>query len=172
MDTRQAIADEIPRLRRYARALLRDATAADDLVQDTVERALGRIHLWKPGTNLRAWLFTILHNLHRNALRRRARAGRETALDDASELVAETSRPDEGLRIRDLERALEALSDEQRAAVLLVGLEEMSYREASEILGIPAGTLMSRLARGRQRLKRLMDGSETSEREIGLRRVK
>ena len=156
-DTRAAIVAEIPRLRRYARVLLRNAPAADDLVQDCLERALGRIHLFQPGTNLRAWLFTIMHNLHVNA---RVRQGRspEVPVDPLSDPGEVEPGQVGGLLLRDLERALGALPPDQRAAVMLVGLEGLSYRDTAHVLGVPVGTVMSRLARGRERLRRLVDG--------------
>lgn len=164
-----AIVELIPHLRRYARALRTDVVAADDLVQDCLERALSRIHLFAAGTNLRTWLFTILHNLHVNQVRQAMRRGPESPLD--SDLEARTAGPaatDGRLAVRDLERALEKLPDEQRDVVLLVGLEEMSYKEAAEVLEVPIGTVMSRLARGRERLRALMENGDTPV----LRRVK
>lgn len=169
MDARAEIAGHIPHLRRYARALRRDSLTADDLVQDCLERALSRLHLFRPGTNLRTWLFTILHNLHVNDLRRRARRPDDVPLDERIEAgPAHADRPNTPLVIRDLSRALEQLAEEQRAVLLLIGLEEMSYKEASEVLDIPIGTVMSRLARGRERLRQLMEGGDAPV----LRRVK
>jgi RNA polymerase sigma-70 factor (ECF subfamily) len=159
MDKRAALIDQLPHLMRYARALKRDTDAADDLVQDCVHRALSRLHLFQAGTNMRAWLFTILHNIHVQDVRKQARAVDRTAFEDGFE-NRQASEPEQmgQLTARDLERALDRLSDEQRAVVLLVGLEDMSYREAADILGVPVGTVMSRLARGRERLRRIMDG--------------
>lgn len=157
---------QIPSLRRYARALTGNAAAADDLVQDTLERALGRFALWRRGGSLRAWLFTIMRNVWISELRRRAARPAVAALDD----VAEPGRPpsqDDRLAVRDLASALAALAEEQREVVLLVGLEGMSYAEAAEVTGVPVGTVMSRLKRGRDRLARLMQGAEPV-----LRRVK
>jgi len=170
VDRRQAIVEQIPHLRRYARALGHDAAAADDLVQDCLERALSRFHLFRPGGTLRGWLFAILHNLHVNQARR---AGRRPGDGVLAEGGAETAAPagqgpDRGLPVRDLARALDGLSDEQRAVVVLIGLEEMSYKEAAGILGVPVGTVMSRLARGRERLRELMESGDAP----ALRRVK
>lgn len=162
------IADEIPGLRRYARALTGDPGAADDLVQDCLVRALSRFHLWRSGSDLRAWLFTILHNVHANQARRRSR---QPAVVPLSETVGEPTTPaaqDAGLEIRRLGEALGRLPDEQRAAVLLVGLEQLTYGEAAAVLGVPLGTLMSRLHRGRARLRGLMSG----EAGAPLKRVK
>ena len=156
----QRIADEIPRLRRYARALTRDFNAADDLVQDCLARALARVHLWQDGTNLRAWLFTILHNQYVNHVRRSAREGSAVALSESDSSL--TSRPSQHrrLELRDLDRALTALPDEQRAVLLLVGLEGMRYEEVADILNVPVGTIRSRLSRAREALREMMDEHE------------
>jgi len=153
-----ALTPHIPRLRRYARALVGDRYAADDLVQDTLERAINKYHLWRPGSDLRAWLFAIMHNVYVNQLRRRA-ARPEAALDDEDSLPQPTADVDR-LEIRDMQAALAALPAEQREVVLLVALEQMSYAEASGALGIPIGTVMSRLFRARERLRTLMDGAQ------------
>ncbi len=158
-DTDRLIATEIPRLRRYAWALTGDLSAADDLVQDCLERAWSRFHLWRPGSNLRAWLFTILHNIHANDARRRMRRPVVVPLTDAVVVPAVPPSQDQGIEVANLDMALSRLPEDQRAAVLLVGLEELSYREAAAALGIPAGTLMSRLHRGRERLRGLMSGA-------------
>lgn len=152
---RSEIVALIPRLRRYARALTGNADQADDLVQDCLERALGRLHLWRSGTNLRAWLFTIMHNLHVNNMRRRAiRPDGESLPDwDAGGRVRPVQ--DDVVELRSVVGALRQLPDEQREVLLLVALEELSYREVADALGIPIGTVMSRLARGRQRLRQL-----------------
>jgi RNA polymerase sigma-70 factor, ECF subfamily len=157
-DIHRDIEAEIPRLRRYARALVRDVGAADDLVQDCLARALSRIHLWQEGTNLRAWLFTILHNQHVNHVRERIRAGRTVELSEAEPLLSQPANQERRLELHDLERALARLPEEQRAVILLVGLEGMRYHHASTVLGIPTGTVRSRLSRGRDALRRLMDG--------------
>jgi RNA polymerase sigma-70 factor (ECF subfamily) len=153
----QSIAPHIPRLRRYARALAGDPHAADDLVQDTLERALNKQHLWRPGSDLRAWLFTIMHNVFVNQLRGR-QAHPETALDE-DDLPPVQSIHGARLEIRDLESALAVLPPEQREIVLLVGLEQFSYAEAAKTLDIPIGTVMSRLFRGRERLRTLITGA-------------
>ena len=150
----------IPRLRRYARALTGDASAADDLVQDALERALLKQSLWREGTDLRAWLFTVMHNIFINQVRSAA-ANRLVPIDDvAADAFADAhplQAPDR-LEIRDLDVALQALPEEQRAVVLLVGLEQMTYEEAARVLEVPIGTVMSRLSRGRERLRRLLQG--------------
>lgn len=159
---REDIVAEVPRLRRYALSLLRDAVAADDLVQDCLERGLSRIHLFQPGTNLRAWLFTIMHNLHINAVLKARRAPPAGTRDDAAEShrSAIPASQGDGLIVRDLERALDKLSLDQKAVVLLVGVEGLSYAETAAVLEVPVGTVMSRLARGRHRLREIMEGND------------
>ncbi|MBI4190648.1 MAG: sigma-70 family RNA polymerase sigma factor [Betaproteobacteria bacterium] len=157
MEQSAEIALQIPRLRRYARALTGEHAAADDLVQDTLERALSKFHLWRPGSNMRAWVFTIMHNVYVNQLRARiARPERES--DDAAFEVQVRADQDDALEIRDLHQALRQLPDEQREVLLLVGLEQLTYGETAKVLGIPIGTVMSRLARGRERLRAALAG--------------
>jgi RNA polymerase sigma-70 factor (ECF subfamily) len=149
----QSIAPHIPRLRRYARALAGDQHAADDLVQDTLERAVRKFHLWRPG-DLRAWLFSIMHNVFINQLKSR-KIPADVEIDDTfAAPTSSVSRAD----VMDLERALGTLAPEQREVVLLVALEDMSYADVSRALGIPMGTVMSRLSRGREKLRRVMNG--------------
>ncbi|MDH4326588.1 MAG: sigma-70 family RNA polymerase sigma factor [Betaproteobacteria bacterium] len=145
----------IPRLRRYARALVGERAAADDLVQDTLERAWSKLHLYRHGTDLRAWLFTVMHNVHVNQVR----ASRPTAVleDDMPELAQRAVQGD-ALIVRDLERAVAALPAAQREVLLLVALEDLSYDEAARVLGIPIGTVMSRLARAREKVRVMMQG--------------
>jgi RNA polymerase sigma factor (sigma-70 family) len=146
----------IPRLRRYARALVGDPAAADDLVQDTVERGWSRIAEWRRDREMRAWLFGIMHNLHVDALR--ARRLQTTALIDDMPEPAQASNPAAGLEVRDMQAALDLLPVEQREILLLVGLEGMSYDQVAAALGMPLGTVMSRLSRGREKLRTLMEG--------------
>jgi RNA polymerase sigma-70 factor, ECF subfamily len=146
---------EIPGLRRYARALTRDLIAADDLVQDCLTRALGKLHLWQQGTDLRAWLFTILHNQYVNHLRRAAREGAVVGLSEREPLLARAPQQGRRLELRDLKRAITKLPGTQRSVILLVGLEGMSYGEVAAILDVPVGTIRSRLSRGREALRRL-----------------
>lgn len=150
---RQQLIAEIPHLRRYARALLRDADAADELVQACLERALGRFHLWHTGRKLRVWLFTIMHNLHIDMIRHRKVRGDTIALDDIAQA---TRQPDQEQRLaaNRVLAALDRLPDEQRDVLLLVGVNQLSYAEAARVLAIPQGTLMSRLHRGREALRR------------------
>jgi RNA polymerase sigma-70 factor (ECF subfamily) len=154
--TEADVAVHIPRLRRYARALAGERHAADDLVQDTLERALNKFHLWRPGSDLRAWLFAIMHNVFVNQLRARG-ARPEAPLDESFDVAAAAA--GDRLEVRDLDAALARLPVEQREVVLLVGLEELSYAEAARALGIPIGTVMSRLFRGRERLRALLAGA-------------
>ena len=146
---------EIPRLRRYARALTRDVSRADDLVQSCLTRAVAKQHLWQHGTDLRAWLFTILHNQHVNDVRRSIREGTLVELADAPQLTVQ-SNAIPALQLRDLEAALSKLAPEQRQVILLVGLEGMAYDEVAAVLNVPVGTVRSRLSRGRDQLRRLM----------------
>ncbi len=150
----------IPRLRRYARALVGDRAAADDLVQDTLERAWGKFSLWRRGSDMRAWLFGIMHNLHIDQRRKPRLETRE--LDEQASELASPASPTDALALRDLQAALGRLADEQREVVLLVALQEMTYEEAASTLNIPIGTVMSRLSRGRERLRLLLDGRDTS----------
>ena len=154
MDSR-AILAELPRLRRYARALAGERAAADDLMQDTLERAWSRVGQWRPGSDLRAWLFGIMHNLRIDQMRRPSL--NTTDFDD--EFIEPPSRAtqSDGIEFADLAAAVMALPEEQRAVMLLVALEEMRYEDVAQTLGIPVGTVMSRLARGRERLRRLLD---------------
>jgi RNA polymerase sigma-70 factor, ECF subfamily len=147
---------EIPRLRRYARALTRDASRADDLVQSCLLRAVAKQHLWQAGTDLRAWLFTILHNQNVNDVRRAVREGAIVPVDEVAAELPVCSNVGASLELRDLERAMSRLPDEQRQVILLVGLEGMRYEEAAAILSIPIGTVRSRLSRGRETLRVLM----------------
>ena len=160
---------EIPRLRRYARALTREVSRADDLVQSCLTRAVAKQHLWQPGTDLRAWLFTILHNQHVNDVRRSVREGVNVAVEEMAPVLTIQSNALDVLQLRDLEAAIAKLPQEQRQVILLVGLEGMRYEEVALILGVPVGTVRSRLSRGRDQLRRLMDmgdDEETGEEEI------
>ena len=144
----------IPNLRRYARALVGDRDGADDLVQDTLERAVRKFHLWRPG-DLRAWLFSIMHNVFVNQLKAR-RISPEVDIDEAA--IAAPIPTATSIDVSDVQRALSALAPEQREVLLLVALEDMTYADVSRALGIPIGTVMSRLSRGRERLRRAMNG--------------
>ena len=146
----------VPRLRRYARALAGNRDDADDLVQDTLERAWAKSVLWRGVADMRAWLFGIMHNLHVDAVRRPKLA--TVVIDDDTPEVAVAPTQGERLAVLDLQAALDLLPIEQKQIVLLVALEDMAYAEVAETLGIPIGTVMSRLSRGRERLRALMEG--------------
>jgi len=161
-DIARLLEAEIPRLRRYARALTRDVTCADDLVQSCLTRAVAKQHLWQHGTDLRAWLFTIMHNQHVNDVRRGVREGNSVELSEAPQLTVQSNAID-ALQLRDLETALGKLPPEQRQVILLVGLEGLAYEECATILGVPVGTVRSRLSRGRDQLRQLMGMEEKSE---------
>src|SRR6478735_2747065 len=151
----------VPALRRYARALTRDAEAADDLVQDTLVRALRSEHLFHGG-EVRSWLYTILTNLNRNRIRSLSRRPTLTSIEDND--APDSAGPEAGGR--DIERALALLVDEQRTALLLVVLEGLTYREVADVQGVPIGTVMSRLARARTQIKSYLDGERPTLRRI------
>jgi RNA polymerase sigma factor (sigma-70 family) len=172
-DIAHLIEPVIPALRRYARTFVRGAADADDLVQDTLERAISRWHQRRSDGETRTWLFTILHNLAVNHLRRAARRGRVVPLDDAGESdAAVPSTQEDALRHDDILGAVGQLPDDQRSVLLLVSIEDVSYAEAARILDIPIGTVMSRLARARARLLKLLEEqSEPASDRPYLRRV-
>lgn len=146
----------LPNLRRYARSLTRDTVAADDLVQECVARALAKLHLWRAGTDMRAWLFTILHN-HYVSQRRRATCESTTIeWSDCAQALTCAPQQIEWLELRDLERAIMSLSEEQRTAVVLLGLTPANYREIASAYDVPVGTIRSRLSRGRETLRKLI----------------
>ncbi len=145
-------------LRRFARGLLRDAAGADDLVQDCLERALERRHLWRGGASLRPWLFRIMRNLHANQRRQERRRPSHQAIDEALHLPGPEDAHAGRLELRELEAALDLLPADQREVVLLVALSGMSYQECADALELPIGTVMSRLSRGRERLRVLLEG--------------
>ncbi len=166
-DMSSLLDQQIPALRRYAFGLTRDRHIADDLVQDCLERAISHWFLRRDDSNLRAWLFTILRNLYISSRRRQARRGVSIAIDD---LVASDSRYDQEARLeaRDILMALDQLPEEQKSILLLVAVEEFSYDEVARMLDIPIGTVMSRLSRGRQRLRMIAD----PENSVSIRRIK
>lgn len=157
-----ALLDWLPRLRRYARVLTHSPDEADDLVQDTLERAWSRAALWPGVHDMRAWLFAIMHNLHAGAQRRprlQLVALDDTPAQSADAPVAATQ--EDGLALRDLQAALDQLSDEQRQVLLLVALEGLRYAEVAQLLDIPVGTVMSRLSRARERLRQVLAAAST-----------
>src|SRR5271170_6759281 len=144
---------EIPRLRRYARALTRSADRADDLVQETLLRAISKSHLWQTGTDIRAWLFTIMHNHY-------------VDIEQMSSSLVAITDPTASSQLHELEQSLARLPGEQREVILLVGLEGMSYETAAKVLSVPVGTVRSRLSRGRDALRRLMGLQEEAARAV------
>ncbi len=149
----------IPALRRYAFALLRNQEAADDLVQDCLERALQKQLLWLKGSSMRAWLFTIMHNIYVNQVKKQSRKPVTFSLDtyhDTHDISAGYAHSDSN--ISDIEKGLHQLPEEQRQVLLLVALEGFSYKEVSKILNIPMGTVMSRLSRARESVRSFMRG--------------
>jgi len=172
-DEHRLIVQQIPHLRRYARALLSDKMLADDLVQDCLTRAMDRLHLWRPGSNMRTWLFSIMHNIHVNAAKRRANRPDAGRLEHFHENInAQPPAQEEPILMRDLNSALDQLSDDQRQVLLLVALEGLNYAEAAEVLEVPLGTVMSRLNRARRALKETMDITPGSRDAPKLRSVK
>ena len=158
---RRQIEEHLPGLRRYARVLTGNAWEADDLVQDTLERACRKWLLWRVGSDLRAWLFTLMHNLYLNQRRTLAPVQWQDIETVEDRLQAPGDARDTTL---DLERCLQQLPAEQRAVLLLVTLEDMDYAEVARVLQVPVGTVMSRLSRARARLKELMDMTPTPPR--------
>ena len=150
---------QLPYLRRYARALTRNAADADDLVQTCVMRAIVNMDRFEQGTNLRAWLLTIMHNVFIDGVRKakRARDANESAESMMSGLYTRPNQM-ESLQLGDLQTAMESLPEEQRTTLILVALEDMSYEEAAQVTGVPVGTVRSRLSRARHALMRMVDG--------------
>ena len=172
IDMLRQIEPLIPAMRRYARSLLRDRSAADDLVQDCLERAVGNWRQRKD-VNPRAWIFTIVHNLAMTRLRRIASRPRHIAIEDArEELLARAPSQEDGLRYRELLEALDRLPEEQKSVLLLATVEGLSYAETAGVLDIPVGTVMSRLSRARERLLKEMEGRQVAAPVTHLRRVK
>ncbi len=175
-DRAALIEAQIPRLRRFACALLRgDQERADDLVQDTLERALSHWRLRRSEGNLRGWLYTILYNRFLSDQHRLKRLRMYDALTEETELPAVDGGQDVALEHRDLLRAFSALPEEQQSVLLLIGVEDLSYEEAARVLSVPIGTVMSRLSRGRERLRKYMYGDmdgNSQHRSAALRTVK
>jgi RNA polymerase sigma-70 factor, ECF subfamily len=159
----------VPALRRYARSLLRDRQEVDDLVHDCLVRALDQLHTRREDGDLRAWLFAIMHNLFVSRARRNKGGSRAVSLEEVNQDDLAMRATQEGyVQTHDLLRALESLSEEQRSVLLLVSVEDLSYAQVAQVLGIPIGTVMSRLSRARERLRQLTEG----EAPPVLRRVK
>ena len=156
----QKILDCIPHLKRYAYSLIRDADHAEDLLQDSLQRAFEKIHLWKPDNNIRSWLFTIMHNIHASQARR-YHNGPKFVNDDAALDNHSGSSCSKDMEIRDLQNALATLSPDHREIIHLICVEELKYEEVAAILDLPKGTVMSRLYRAREQLRAFMfDGSD------------
>ena len=164
-DLAEQLSDHIAGLRRYAFALTGSRLEAEDLVQETLTRAIAGAGSFRRNGNLRAWLFSIMHNAFISAMRRRQLA-EQPRNEGWPEPVQPATQLDR-LEIRDVLQALARLPEAQRAAISLVALEEFTYRDAARIMGVPLGTLMSRLARGREALRRAVDGSRPALRAIG-----
>lgn len=161
----------IPQLRSYARSLTRHKDSADDLVQDCMQKALEKIHLWQSGSSMRAWLFTIMHNIHVDQVRRQV-SGPQFVSSQAHDLLNTcshaTAASDEDAGLDALGKAMSSLSAEHREVIHLVCMEEMKYADVAAVLGIPVGTVMSRLNRGREQLRSIMFDNK----QPNLRRVK
>jgi len=158
----------IPALRRYARALLRDRDLADDLVQDCLERVIVRWNQRRQANDTRQWVFAIAHNLAVDLMRQQSRRGLHLVLEDVDEAEMATRAPqEEHMQHHELVRALNTLPEDQRSVLLLVSVEDMSYAETAKTLGIPVGTVMSRLARGREKLLLAMEGRDSPEKPVG-----
>jgi RNA polymerase sigma-70 factor (ECF subfamily) len=175
-DRAALIEAQIPGLRRFACALLRgDREGADDLVQDTLERALSHWHLRRGEGNVRGWLYTILYNRFLTEQNRSKRRGVHGTLTDEIEMPGVVGGQESALEHRDLLRAFSTLAEDQRAVLLLIGVEDLSYEEAARVLGVPIGTVMSRLSRARERLRQHMYGDigdGSTRRSAAIRRVK
>lgn len=159
---------QIPRLRRYAYSLSGDTSHGDDLVQECLERAWSRRRLYDPSRPIRPWLFTIMHNLHINQIRRNAVQPVTVSSDAPGAVQAQAVNEPGAIDLRDLQRALDSLTPVHREVLVLVGLEQLSYRETAQSLGVPVGTVMSRLSRAREQLRQHLQGSVSGS----IRRVK
>jgi RNA polymerase sigma-70 factor (ECF subfamily) len=174
-DMQRLIEPLIPSLRRYARALAKDRTVADDLVQDCLERAVSRWHQRRADGDVRSWMFTILHNLAISRFRQTVFRGKHLPLDDADDAaLGQPASQEDQLNYSEVLDKVSQLPEEQRSVLLLVAVEELSYAEAARVLDIPIGTVMSRLSRGRERLLLLMEGDDDRVVPLNpnLRRVK
>ena len=158
----------IASLRRYARALLRNGADAEDLVQEALTRAVARADSFQAGPNLRAWLFTILHNVHVNQVRSKAARPQEVDVADVESKLVSPARQEERVELREMMRAVDELPEEQRKVLLLVALEGLKYDEVADMLGVPIGTVMSRLSRAREAVRAKL----ANEGGVTLRRVK
>jgi RNA polymerase sigma-70 factor (ECF subfamily) len=156
------LVDEIPSLRRYAKVLCKDRDQADDLVQECLLRAISRRKLWLGHKGIRPWLFTIMHNLFVNALRRPAHLYVDTLSEGYSNTAIADDHAEELSMLADFEKCFTTLSTEQREVLVLVGVEQLSYKRVAKITNVPVGTVMSRLARAREQLRKTLDGEAQS----------
>lgn len=164
---RKEMLKHIPNLRRYARVLYHNQDDADDLVQACLERALAKIKQWKTQTDMRAWLFTIMHNISINQKRRHYRENTMRKDDDLDQIPAQSSIMNNSLLVSDIERGLDLLPEDQREVLLLIGMEQLSYQQAADVLDVPLGTVMSRLNRARRRLRGfIFDGKTPALRQV------
>ena len=155
--------DEMPSLYRFARSLTRNPAEADDLVQDCMERAVKNIHQFRPGTNLRSWLFTILSNLHKDECRKRARRGRHVSVDEYQDSIQDRPRQIDHLEVRNMAAAFSRLNRHDREVLILAGVRGMKYESIARRQHVAVGTVKSRLSRARQKLRTLMDGHEMAD---------
>jgi RNA polymerase sigma-70 factor, ECF subfamily len=169
LDFRNQLIAEIPHLRRFARSLCGDASLADDLVQDCIERALKKSHLYDVTKPLRAWLYAVLRNIHVSNWRSNAKHQYAKNLDELQDGEGATrAEQEDNFSTYAITEALDKLPQQHREVLVLISLEEVSYRDASEIIGVPIGTIMSRLSRARSILKDILEERGTTF----LRRVK
>ncbi len=164
----ELVEPHIPSLRRYAMVLLRyDEDRSDDLVQDCLVRAMSKWHLWRRPGNLRAWLFTILHNIYVNEVQKAATRPNVIELQEYLPGISVPPEQGDGLALREVAQSMQRLPDEQKQILLLVGLEGFSYEEAAQITDVPEGTVKSRLSRARRKLRDMLeDGENTNERSV------
>lgn len=163
-DLHAALIEQIPSLRRFARSLCRDAEKADDIVQECLVRAIGGLDGFTPGTNMTAWLFTILRNCFLNGVRRQRRERTVAGESDEASLErpCDASQP-HVLALQQLWSDLHLLPDTMRECLMLVAVEGLSYEAAAEVLDVPVGTIRSRLSRARQMLLRMQEGIALGE---------
>ena len=148
---------QIPHLRRYSRALTRDREAADDLVQDTLERTISRLEKFREGTDLRSWMFTIMHNVHIDQCRRQRRRGIDVPVEDWTPDSHHPAPQPWYIELRNLGENFDRLRDSEQDVIRLVGLQGLKYEEAARELGVKVGTIKSRLFRARATLRRMQD---------------
>lgn len=166
------IADQVPALRRYALALTQNHDQADDLVQDCLERAIRKHSLWRPSGKLKSWLFKIMINVNRNNRRKVVPIHNALPLEEVSDIMGEPSTQLDKIALKQTAKALEKLPEDQKVVLMLIVLENVSYQEASEILNIPIGTVMSRLSRARQNLTKLTEDQSQAHSTGHLRTIK